>query len=200
MHQTLPCAISKTVVSLNQQKSRLPKLIIGYVRPHVTTCFVKKVLNLVSYIVIMLSSAGPTKTSDQNRAWKNMKQGKKSCAPTLIWSSSIFGRRRKKQVEPSTSTNRNMWWVEKENGKLKLTFLSSGLLIGAGFYQYFFWCQQMCNVNTNAMFGEAMPLARWRVTDIHEYLLFLLSLENYYPWTNVETFRVHIPFHTIFTI
>ena len=85
-----------------------------------------------------------------------------------------------------------MWWVEKENGKLKLTFLSSGLLIGAVFYQYFFWCQQMCNVNTNAMFGEAMPLARWRVTDIHEYLLFLLSLENYYPWTNVETFRVHI--------
>ena len=57
----------------------------------------------------------------------------------------------------------------------------------------------MCNVNTNAMFGEAMPLARWRVTDIHEYLLFQSYYPSkiYYSWINTRTSLVNLSLWTL---
>ena len=128
---------------------------------------------------------------------KKYTKEKKSCASVLIRFSPIFGRgwKKPKQVEPSTLTCRHMWGALKPiKQKSNHTFVSEikshiWLKLAAAYFvkqisdldQIFwklFWSPQMCSVNINAMFCEALPLALWRVTDIHEYLIRAFSLEN----------------------
>ena len=128
---------------------------------------------------------------------KKYTKEKKSCASVLIRFSPIFGRgwKKPKQVEPSTLTCRHMWGALKPiKQKSNHTFVSEikshiWPKLAAAYsekqisdldqiFWKLFWSPQMCSVNINAMFGEALPLALWRVTDIHEYLIRAFSLEN----------------------
>ena len=163
--------------------------------------FCEKVLNLISYIVIMLSSAGPTKTSDQNRAWKNMKQGKKSCAPTLIWSSSIFGRRRKKTGWtlyfniPKHVMSRKGKWKVKVNFFVKRTsdwgrILSILFLMSANVQR-----QHKCNVRRSDAVGTVKGNGYPWISALPTIARKLLSLNK--CW-NLQ--GSYISFHTICTV